>query len=56
MASRGIDIERGDVHYPKYRGGEDLRVLVREDGFFRFQSSSCAYIDADNVVYVEDWV
>jgi hypothetical protein len=56
MSTRGIDVERGDVHYPKFPDGEDLLVLVGDDGHLRFEASDRAYIDADNVVYVDDWV
>ena len=56
MSTRGIDVDRGDVYYPKFHEGEDLLVLVGDGGYFRFEASDQSYIDADNVVYVDDWV
>ncbi|WP_255197124.1 hypothetical protein [Halorarius litoreus] len=56
MASSRIGIEPDDVYYPRFHHGDDLYVFVRRDGTFRFQSEFFAYVDADNVVYLDDWV
>lgn len=56
MASSGLDVDSDSVYYPRFHHGEDLYVIVRRGGSFRFQLDALAYIDADNVVYLDDWV
>lgn len=55
MSPSRIDTAFDDCYYPRYHHGEDLAVIVGLGGFFRFQAADLSYLDADNVVYLDDW-
>lgn len=56
MSSPSTDTAFDACYYPRFDHGEDLAVIVGLEGFFRFQAEDLSYVDADNVVYLDDWV
>lgn len=55
MGAPTVDTSPDEVYYPWFHHGEDLAVVVGPGGYFRFEAED-SYIEADNVVYVTDWV
>lgn len=54
-SSRGDELDAPAVKYPIFEHGEDLLIVVRQDGLFEFRSeSSGGSIKADNTVHLKD--